>query len=136
MHTHLSTGSAVLHSVLALLETSSPPPKNVWGMHNAVTFPSGLISLYVEMSAVLNHFLCSSSFADTDPLCNSALFTHHIAAPVKLAVAAFAPRLLQDVMASAAAQTLAVVHARAGLVADAPLRARRVRPQVPLAKIR
>lgn len=83
-----------------------------------------------------HHFLCSSSFADTDPLCNSALFTHHIAAPVKLAVAAFAPCLLQDVVASAAAQTLAVVHARAGLVADAPLRAHRVRPQVPLAEIR
>lgn len=80
--------------------------------------------------------VCVSSFADTDPLCYPALFAHHIAAPVKLAVAAFAPRLLQDVVASPAAQTLTVVHAWAGLVADPALRARRVRPQVPLAEIR
>lgn len=76
-----------------------------------------------------------SSFADTNPLCYSALFAHHIAAPVKLAVAAFAPRLLQDVVAPPAAQTLTVVHARAGLVTDPALRARRVRPQVPLTEI-
>lgn len=79
--------------------------------------------------------MCVSSFTDTDPLCYPALFAHHIAAPVKLAVAAFAPRLLQDVVASPAAQTLAVVHAGAGLVADPALRARWVRPQVPLAEI-
>lgn len=79
--------------------------------------------------------MCASSFADTNPLCYSALFAHHIAAPVKLAVAAFAPRLLQDVVASPTAQTLTVVHARAGLVADPALRARRVRPQVPLTEI-
>lgn len=68
--------------------------------------------------------MCVSSFTDTDPLCYPALFAHHIAAPVKLAVAAFAARLLQDVVASPAAQTLTVVHARAGLVADPALRAR------------
>lgn len=54
---------------------------------------------------------------------------------MKLAVAAFAPRLLQNVVASPAAQTLTVVHAGAGLVADPALRARRVRTQVPLAEI-
>lgn len=79
--------------------------------------------------------VCVSSFTDTDPLCYPALFAHHIAAPVELAVAAFAPRLLQDVVASPAAQTLTVVHAGAGLVADPALRARRVRTQVPLAEI-
>lgn len=55
---------------------------------------------------------------------------------MKLAVAAFAPSLLQDVVASPAAQTLTVVHAGAGLVADPALRARRIRAQVPLAEIR
>ena len=54
---------------------------------------------------------------------------------MELAVAAFAARLLQDVVASAAAQALAVVHARAGFVADAALRARRVGAQVPLAEV-
>lgn len=77
----------------------------------------------------------ASSFAHADPLCYPALFAHHVAAPVKLAVAALVARLLQDVVASAAAQTFAVVHARAGLVADATLRSRRVRAQVPLAEI-
>lgn len=79
--------------------------------------------------------VCVSSFTDTDPLCYPALFAHHVAAPVKLAVAALAARLLQDVVASPAAQTLTVVHAGAGLVADPALRARRVRPQVPLAEV-
>lgn len=79
--------------------------------------------------------MCVSSFADANPLCYSALFAYHIAAPVKLAVAAFAPRLLQDVVASPAAQTLTVVHAWAGLVADPALRSRGVRPQVPLTEI-
>ena len=69
-------------------------------------------------------FWCVSSFTDTDPLCYPALFTDHIAAPVKLAVAAFAPCLLQDVVASPTAQTFTVVHAGAGLVADPALRAR------------
>jgi len=80
-------------------------------------------------------FSVCSSFTDTDPLCYPAFFAHHIAAPMKLAVAAFAPRLLQDVVASPAAQTLAVVHAGAGLVADPALRSHRVRAQVPLAEI-
>ena len=79
--------------------------------------------------------MCFSSFTDTDPLCYPALFTNHIAAPVELAVAAFAPRLLQDVVASPTAQTLTVVHAGAGLVADPALRAGRVRPQVPFTEI-
>lgn len=43
---------------------------------------------------------------------------------MKLAVAAFAPRLLKDVMASPATQTFTIVHAGAGLVADPPLRTR------------
>lgn len=115
---------------------STPPKKGLGHAICSHVALARLIGLYVEMSPVLSSFLYVSSFADADPLCNSAFFTHHIAAPVELAVAAFAPRLLQDVVASAAAQTLAVVHARAGLVADAPLRARRVRPQVPLAEIR
>lgn len=54
---------------------------------------------------------------------------------MKLAVATFAPRLLQNVVAPPAAQTLTVVHAGTGLVADPTLRAPRVRTQVPLAKI-
>ncbi len=78
---------------------------------------------------------CVSSFADTDPLCYPALLAHNVATPVKLAVAPFAPCLLQDVVASPTAQTLTVVHARAGLVADPALCARRVRPQVPLAEV-
>lgn len=67
--------------------------------------------------------MCVSSFTDTDPLCYSALFTHYIAAPVELAVAAFTSCLLQDVMASTTAQALTVVHARAGLVTNPALRA-------------
>lgn len=54
---------------------------------------------------------------------------------MELAVAALAARLLQDVVASATAQTLAVVHAGACLVADPALRASRVRAQVPLAEV-
>lgn len=42
---------------------------------------------------------------------------------MELAVAPFAPRLLQDVVAPPTAQAFTVVHARAGFVADAPLRA-------------
>lgn len=80
-------------------------------------------------------FRCVSSFADADPLCYPALFADHVAAPVKLAVAAFTARLLQDVVSPPAAQTLAVVHARAGLVADPALRAGRVRAQVSLAEV-
>lgn len=77
-----------------------------------------------------------SSFTNTDPFCYPALFTDHIAAPVKLAVAAFAARLLQNVVTSPTAQALTVVHPRAGLVADPALRARRVRAKFPLTKIR
>ena len=55
---------------------------------------------------------------------------------MELAVAALAPRLLQDVVSPAAAQALAVVHAGTGLVADPSLRPGRVRAQVPLAEVR
>lgn len=79
--------------------------------------------------------MCVSSFTDADPLCYPALFTDHIAAPVKLAVASFTPCLLQDVVASPAAETLTVIHTRTGLVADPALRARRVRSQVPFTEI-
>lgn len=77
------------------------------------------------------HFKCAllvyaSSFADADPLCYPALLTDHIAAPVELAVAAFTPRLLQNIVAPPTAQALTVVHAVAGLVADAALCAGRV----------
>lgn len=70
--------------------------------------------------------LCISSFTNTDPLCYPALFADHIAAPVKLAVATFAPRLLQDVVTPPTAQALTVVHSGTGLVTDPTLRARRV----------
>lgn len=88
------------------------------------------------MLSFLSPLICVSSFTDADPLCYPALFADHIATPVKLAVTAFAPRLLQDVVASPTAQTLAVVHAGTGLVADSTLRAGWVRPQVSLAEIR
>lgn len=78
----------------------------------------------VSFLSFFSLLLCVSSFTDTDPLRYPALFTDHIAAPVKLAVATFAPRLLQDVVAPPTAQALTVVHARAGLVADPALRAR------------
>lgn len=104
-----------------------------------VIIPFHIRSLCFEMSFSLffvwSLLMCVSSFTDTDPLCYSALFTHHVAAPVELAVAAFTPCLLQDVMASTAAQALTVVHARAGLVADPALRSCRIRPQVPLTEI-
>lgn len=63
----------------------------------------------------------SSSFTDTDPLRYPALFADHIAAPVKFAVATFAPCLLQNVVAPPAAQALTVVHVGASLVADPTL---------------
>lgn len=84
---------------------------------------------------VFHDLCCVSSFADTDPLCYPALLTHHVAAPVELAVAAFATRLLEDVVAPAAAEALTVVHPRAGLVTDPALCPRRVRAQVPLAEV-
>lgn len=74
--------------------------------------------------------------ADVDPLCEATLLAQHVAAPVKPTVATFAARLLQDVVPAAAAQRAAAVRALAGLVADAPLRARRVRGRVRLAEIR
>lgn len=79
--------------------------------------------------------VCVSSFANTDPLCYPALFTHYIAAPVKLAVATFASRLLQNVVAPPTAQTLTIVHAGAGFVADPAPRSCWVWAQVPLTKI-
>lgn len=75
------------------------------------------------------------SLADTDPLVYPALLTHNVATPVKLAVAAFASRLLQDVVSPPTAQALTVVHALARLVADASLRPGRVRLNVPFAEI-
>lgn len=124
-------------SVLALLQTSSSPQKRyVAYMVQSCCSSNNPPLCWTVCCSFIFFTVGFSSFADTDPLCYSALFTHHIAAPVKLAVAAFTPCLLQDVVPSAAAQTLAVVHARAGLVADATLRARRVWPQVPLAEIR
>lgn len=70
------------------------------------------------------------SLADTDPLVYPALLTHNIAAPVKLAVAAFTSCLLQDVVSPPTAQALTVVHALARLVADASLCPRWVWPDV------
>lgn len=108
----------------------------------AVTIPFFFkLTVLIFFFKVCSYYICLclptfASFADANPLCYPALFAHHVAAPVKLAVAAFAPRLLQDVVASPAAQTLTVVHAGAGLVADPALRARRVRAQVPLAEVR
>lgn len=124
-------------SVLALLQTSSPPQKRyvAYMVQSCCSSNNSPLCWNVCCSFII-FTVGFSSFADTDPLRYSALFTHHIAAPVKLAVAAFTPRLLQDVVASSTAQTLAVVHSGAGLVADATLRSRRVWPQVPLAEIR
>lgn len=85
----------------------------------SVFFSLFAFTMYTQFSCA-----CVSSFADIDPLCYPALLAHHVAAPVKLAVAAFAPRLLQDVVTSPAAQTFTVVHAVAGLVADPALCAR------------
>lgn len=73
--------------------------------------------------------------ADADPLGDAALLARHEAAPVELAVAALAAGLPQDVVPAAAAQALAVVHARAGLVAQAPLGAQRVQRWLPLAEV-
>lgn len=73
--------------------------------------------------------------ADADPLGDAALFAGHEAAPVELAVAALAARLPQDVVPAAAAQALTVVHARAGLVAQAPLSAQGVQGRFSLAEV-
>lgn len=53
-----------------------------------------------------------------------------IAAPVKLAVAAFDQRSLELVVATAAAHERATVHALRGLIAETPLRAQRARAVV------
>lgn len=74
--------------------------------------------------------------ADVDPLCEATLLAQHVATPVKSTVAAFAACLLQDVVPAAAAQRAAAVCALAGFVADAPLRAGRVRGRVRLTEIR
>ena len=47
---------------------------------------------------------CGCSLAHVDPLGDPALVAHHVAAPVEAAVAAFAARLLQDIVATATAQ--------------------------------
>lgn len=75
------------------------------------------------------------SLADTNPLVYPAFLTHDVAAPVELAVAAFASCLLQDVVSSPTTQALAVVHALACLVADATLRPGRVWLDVLFAEI-
>lgn len=51
-HAHLSAGS-----ILALLQSSSPPQKKVCGMHDAATLPVPIVHLYAETSAVLSSFL-------------------------------------------------------------------------------
>lgn len=73
--------------------------------------------------------------AHIDPLCQATLLTHHVAAPVKSTIAAFAASLFQDVVSAAAAQRAAAVRAVAGLVADASLRPRRVDGGVALAEV-
>jgi len=73
--------------------------------------------------------------ADADPLGDATLLAGHEAAPVELAVAALAAGLPQDVVPAAAAQALAVVHARAGLVAQAPLGAQGVQSRFPLTEV-
>lgn len=93
------------------------------------------MSLFFFLLCIKSSKVFFSSFTDTDPLCYPALLTHHVAAPVKLAVATFDPRLLLYVVAPPTAQIFTSVHAIAGLVADPTLCARRVRTQVPLAKI-
>lgn len=112
--------------------------------HGSQEFPFSICSfllsstrfLHSSRSCLVFPLHVPPSLADAHPFCYPALLAHHVAAPVELAVAALAARLLQDVVASAAAQTLAVVHAGARLVADPALRAGRVRAQVPLAEIR
>ena len=134
MHIYLSAGSTASHSVPALLDKQQSTA-NRYGVRILQSYSPFNLKVFVFF-IVSSLLVCVSSFTDTDPLCYPALFAHHVAAPVKLAVAAFAPSLLQDVVASPTAKTLTVVHARAGLVADPALRARRVRPQVALAEIR
>lgn len=73
--------------------------------------------------------------ADVDPLCDSALLTEHVAAPVEAAVAPLTTCLLQDVVSPSAAQRPAAVHAVAGLVADPSLGAQGVQGRLPLTEV-
>lgn len=73
--------------------------------------------------------------AHINPLRNPALLTEHVAAPVEAAVTPFAACLFEDVVSSAAAQRPATVHAGAALVADAPLRARRIHCGIMIAEV-
>ena len=81
-------------------------------------------------------WLSCSLLAHVDPLCETALLTQHVAAPVEPAVAALAACLFQDIVSAAAAKRAAAVCAVAGFVTDASLCARRVYRCIPLTEIR
>lgn len=76
------------------------------------------------------------SFTHVDPLCDPALITQHVAAPVEATVAALAACLPQNVVSAAAAQRVACVHPWTTLVADAALSARRVHGRIALTEVR
>lgn len=55
MHIYLSAGSTASHAVVALLENSSPPQKNVWAIQ--------MNSLGLKMSICLCFLYCVQSFS-------------------------------------------------------------------------
>lgn len=126
MHVYLAAGSAASRSAFCSSGKQQSTARR-YRAHNSVTLPFQMNCLDFKMSfffmSLFSLLICVSSFTYTDPLCYPALFADHIATPMKLAVTAFAPCLLQDVVASSTAQTLTVVHAGTGLVADSTLRA-------------
>ena len=73
--------------------------------------------------------------ADRNPFVVGAHLALHVAAPVELAVTPLRPLHLQGVVASAAAQCLAIVNAGAGLVAQTARGSRRVHQRVGVAEV-
>lgn len=76
-----------------------------------------------------------SSLADGDPLFDSTVLTHHVAAPVESTVTPLDASLSHDVVPATATQRATAIHAFAGPVALSSRRARDVFGRVPFAEV-